>query len=268
MELSTSMTIEQKYSIARRQRRSQAQTLIGFTVVLPVVLRLLSCFTGGVQQSILITRVRSLAIMNISTGRHSIILITAVIVILGSILIIHPSSDPSSISSTTFVTAAWASSSVRNQQYQTTAPKLPFTTTTTTFHTPRTQTCWGHTKPSQRQHLYTTYRGGNQDRKNNISALSMADTTAIAETSEEILSLIGSSGLSIENYQLLSDRGKIAIQNLIRYDSEYQDQVHLYQNWPSPGTDDENKIRLCEQVIQFFFHLQGGVLLYLGLQKH
>ena len=204
-----------------------------------------------------------LEIMNFYSRRirHSIILNTTVAVIVLCSLINNPSSTITT--TTTFVTAAWASSSSgRNQQqYRTTTTESPFTTTTTTtatpFHQPLAPTVWGHTtKPSQRNHhhLYNTHRGGNQDQiRSYNSALSMADTTetttaTTTETSDAILSWIGSSGLSIENYQLLSDRGKIAIQNLICYDNEYQDQVHVYQNWPPPGIDDDNKIRLCEQV--------------------
>lgn len=189
------------------------------------------------------------AIMNCHTRRYpSSILITAIIVLYS--IIIRRSSDIASLSTTNFVTAAWASSSSRNQQYRTTIVS-PFTTTTT-FHHSLAHTHWGQTKQSQHKYIYNSYRGGNQDRKSYDSALTMVDTTATAETSDAIVNLIGSSGLSMENYQLLSDRGKMAIQNLIRFDSEYQDQIHVYHNWPPPGTDDENKIRLSEQVIILF----------------
>lgn len=76
----------------------------------------------------------------------------------------------------------------------------------------------------------------------------MVDTTTSDTSTEDMVNLIQSSGLSMENYDLLSDRGKVAIRNLIRYDHEYQDQIHIYQNWPPVGTDDDNKIRLSEQV--------------------
>jgi hypothetical protein len=77
----------------------------------------------------------------------------------------------------------------------------------------------------------------------------MTDTAATSEsTAEEVIHLMASSGFSMENYNLLSDRGKMAILNLIRYDSKYRDQTHIYQDWPPPGTDDSNKIRLSEQV--------------------
>jgi hypothetical protein len=177
-------------------------------------------------------------------------------IVLFTILVTLLSSDrPSLSSTTTFVTAAWASSSSWNQRYRTTAASTSSSPSSSpSLYHHQSTAIWGQTKTSQRSH-YNTCRGGgggNQDRKGYHTALSMADTTtATSETTEQITNVIASSGLSLENYHLLSDRGKIAIFHLIQYDSDYQDQTHIYHNWPPPGTDDDNKIRLSEQVIHF-----------------
>jgi hypothetical protein len=52
-----------------------------------------------------------------------------------------------------------------------------------------------------------------------------------------------------ENLSLLSERGRIAIANLIRHDDQYHNvQKHVYSNWPERGTDDDGKRKLAEQV--------------------
>ena len=169
-----------------------------------------------------------------------------------SIIVSLSSDQQLSLSSTAFVTAAaWASSSRWNQQYRRKPVSSSSSFATEKLYHQSSPAIWGRTKPLQPAHR-NTCRGGNQDRRGNT--LSMTDTTTVtSETDEGIfVTLIESSGLSMENYYLLSDRGRIAIQNLIRYDSEYQDQIHIYQNWPPPGTDDPQKIRLSEQVLYCF----------------
>jgi hypothetical protein len=157
-------------------------------------------------------------------------------------------SSSSSSSSAVFVTAAWASSSGWNHPQYRTTKSLSSSQETKSF----TTNTWGCTIPKPSRHtLQKNFRGGNQDHQKGYcnSKLSMTDTAATsASTAEGIIQLMASSGLSMENYNLLSDRGKMAILNLICYDSEYHDQTHIYQDWPPPGTDDSNKIRLSEQV--------------------
>lgn len=54
--------------------------------------------------------------------------------------------------------------------------------------------------------------------------------------------------VSVENLALLSDRGRQAVENLVQHDAADGAQQHVYGNWPPPGTDDEGKKRLAEQV--------------------
>ena len=65
-----------------------------------------------------------------------------------------------------------------------------------------------------------------------------SSTTALSSTTS----------LDDPNLELLSARGKAALENLKEYDSELREQTHVYENWPPPGTSDEEKIALCEQV--------------------
>lgn len=48
------------------------------------------------------------------------------------------------------------------------------------------------------------------------------------------------------NLDLLSERGRAALTTLIEHDDGAQ--KHVYADWPEPGTDDEGKRRLAEQV--------------------
>ena len=55
------------------------------------------------------------------------------------------------------------------------------------------------------------------------------------------------SKLSDANLDLLSERGKKAVLNLIEHDVDGAQQ-HVYGGWPEPGTQDDDKRRLAEQV--------------------
>jgi hypothetical protein len=55
-------------------------------------------------------------------------------------------------------------------------------------------------------------------------------------------------GVSTENLQLLSERGRKALLALIEHDSSTLAQTHVYGNWPEVGVDDEGKKQLTEQV--------------------
>ena len=50
-----------------------------------------------------------------------------------------------------------------------------------------------------------------------------------------------------ENLQVLSVRGRQSIQSLLEHDTDGA-QAHVYGSWPAPGTDDEGKQKLAEQV--------------------
>ena len=60
--------------------------------------------------------------------------------------------------------------------------------------------------------------------------------------------------VSAANLDLLTARGKQAVQNLIEHDVDSA-QRHVYGNWPEPGTQDEEKKRLAEQVRHEVFNL-------------
>lgn len=63
--------------------------------------------------------------------------------------------------------------------------------------------------------------------------------------------------VSQENLNLLSERGQAAISKLIENDIDGY-QSHVYGDWPEPGTQDDDKRRLAEQVgllsLAFAFH--------------
>ena len=54
-------------------------------------------------------------------------------------------------------------------------------------------------------------------------------------------------GVSTENLQILSERGRKAVESLISNDVNGA-QSHVYNNWPEAGIQDEDKQRLAEQV--------------------
>jgi hypothetical protein len=153
---------------------------------------------------------------------------------------------------TWMVTAAWASSTTTSSS-STLSGRGP-----SYFRTTSTTRIWGHYQHSTNPFLLQrTHRGGSQD----PTALSMtidATTTTTTTDDDAVLQSMERAGLSRENYQLLSERGQVAIRNLIQYDDnssmmgvgndQHPHQNHVYQNWPPPGTQDEDKIRLTEQV--------------------
>lgn len=49
-----------------------------------------------------------------------------------------------------------------------------------------------------------------------------------------------------ENLAVLSERGQAALTSLVEHDDGSQS--HVYADWPEPGTDDEGKKQLGEQV--------------------
>lgn len=60
-------------------------------------------------------------------------------------------------------------------------------------------------------------------------------------------SLLSEGVVLAANLDLLSERGRAAVTNLIEHDDDGA-QKHVYADWPEPGTDDEGKRRLAEQV--------------------
>jgi hypothetical protein len=93
---------------------------------------------------------------------------------------------------------------------------------------------WGTRQLQQQNVLAHRGRGGNLP----LSASTTTTTTTSPPT--EVI--------SEANWNLLSDRGRKALQNLMEHDRSFRAQTHVYENWPDAGVDDEGKIRLTEQV--------------------
>jgi hypothetical protein len=72
--------------------------------------------------------------------------------------------------------------------------------------------------------------------------------------SSSLSASVDTPSVSAANLDLLSARGKTAVQNLIEHDVDSA-QRHVYGNWPEPGTQDDEKKRLAEQVCNETFNL-------------
>ena len=66
---------------------------------------------------------------------------------------------------------------------------------------------------------------------------------------------VGSDVVSEENLALLSERGRAAVERLVEHDASTDSsaQSHVYGDWPPPGTDDDGKKRLAEQVKHYIY---------------
>ena len=101
-------------------------------------------------------------------------------------------------------------------------------------------------------------RGGavqaNNDVASSLSSTSLS-TSTVSENETTCDELV-TDFVSKENLEVLSTRGKTALTNLIQGDID-RAQTHVYANWPPAGEDDEEKIKLCEQVsvlVDIFCH--------------
>ena len=72
-----------------------------------------------------------------------------------------------------------------------------------------------------------------------------------------------SSPVSSGNLELLSLRGRTALENLIAFDEKSGAQAHVYGDWPEPGVDDEGKKNLAEQVCLSMSEIKHYCRLYL-----
>jgi hypothetical protein len=101
---------------------------------------------------------------------------------------------------------------------------------------------------------FTTRGGAFMDQHDSSSSSSFSSSKLLATPTSTTTSTTKNEEISIteyistDNLALLSERGRIAISNLIQHDKEYQVQTHVYGNWPDAGTDDDGKRQLCEQV--------------------
>lgn len=97
--------------------------------------------------------------------------------------------------------------------------------------------------------LYHTPRGGHSTSSLKSTVSSTQEQKQDASTMDSInYSINVSSFVSKENWDRLSSRGKVALANLIESDVDIGAQKHVYGDWPIAGTEDENKIKLTEQV--------------------
>lgn len=84
-----------------------------------------------------------------------------------------------------------------------------------------------------------------------VSSASTQEHVTLTESSTsnfDIYSDVVTSYISSDNWSILSPRGKVALAKLIESDVGIGAQKHVYADWPILGVDDENKIRLTEQV--------------------
>jgi len=82
-----------------------------------------------------------------------------------------------------------------------------------------------------------------------VSSSSTTQLCAAASTSMEDDTMTTTT-VSEENLSLLSERGRSAIQQLVNLGDESQ--AHVYGGWPDVGMEDENKLKLSEQVREIF----------------
>lgn len=73
------------------------------------------------------------------------------------------------------------------------------------------------------------------------------------------------SEVTSSNLELLSEKGRQAIEKLI--ESDDGSQAHVYSNWPEAGTDDEGKIRLADQLADLDASYPGGLAAYIAKAK-
>jgi len=65
--------------------------------------------------------------------------------------------------------------------------------------------------------------------------------------------------VSTENLELLSDRGRQALETLVEHDIDGAQQ-HVYANWPPAGIEDDGKKYLAEQVgLDYLEHSAKGL---------
>jgi hypothetical protein len=103
----------------------------------------------------------------------------------------------------------------------------------------------------QQQQLTPTFvsRGGGTRGNGNsptASSLSAAASSSSAAATQEAAK--NNIAISEGNWNLLSERGRKALDRLVQHDAVDGAQQHVYGNWPEPGTDDDGKVRLADQV--------------------
>eukprot|EP00566_Odontella_aurita_P007124 CAMPEP_0113539968 /NCGR_PEP_ID=MMETSP0015_2-20120614/8219_1 /TAXON_ID=2838 /ORGANISM="Odontella" /LENGTH=741 /DNA_ID=CAMNT_0000439719 /DNA_START=323 /DNA_END=2548 /DNA_ORIENTATION=- /assembly_acc=CAM_ASM_000160 len=111
----------------------------------------------------------------------------------------------------------------------------------------------------------TAPRGGGGSSSSSSSALSStAEDTAASSSSSIPPSSVSSAGISDGNWSLLSTRARSALLSLIESDEGRGAQRHVYGDWPEPGTEDEGKVRLGEQLADLDASYPGGLAAYIS----
>jgi len=103
------------------------------------------------------------------------------------------------------------------------------------------------TRTNQPRRCFLHPRGGGRSGSSRLPSTASSSSAASADVSSA-----SASAVSEENLAVLSDRGRSAIERLVEYDTNAEGgggaQRHVYGDWPPPGTDDEGKRRLADQV--------------------
>lgn len=85
-------------------------------------------------------------------------------------------------------------------------------------------------------------------------------------SSSSLSAAVSSDVVAPENLQVLSERGRKAVLNLLEHDVEGS-QSHVYGGWPEAGVEDEGKKRLAEQLADLDESYPGGLPAYLSKAK-
>mmetsp|Transcript_36124 Transcript_36124/g.84408 ORF Transcript_36124/g.84408 Transcript_36124/m.84408 type:complete len:415 (-) Transcript_36124:1534-2778(-) len=99
--------------------------------------------------------------------------------------------------------------------------------------------------------LFTPRGGGLESSDDLGSSLKASNSVVILES------------VSRENLSLLSERGRVALENLVDFDVDGH-QSHVYGDWPDAGTEDNGKCALAEQLADLDTSYPGGLRAYLS----
>lgn len=89
-------------------------------------------------------------------------------------------------------------------------------------------------------------------------------TPTTTKSTSSSLQVAAAVGISTNNLQILSERGRNAILSLIQNDP-LGAQAHVYNDWPEAGIEDDGKQQLADQVSLNVFEKCSYIDLYVGL---
>lgn len=102
-------------------------------------------------------------------------------------------------------------------------------------------------------------RGGSSDASRHSTTTSLSAVREQVAMDEKVAKYV-----TQENWDLLSERGQVALSNLILGDADVLAQTHVYSNWPERGIEDEGKRKLTEQLADLDASYPGGLQAYLS----